>query len=95
MSHLDSEITSLRLRIASLEEEKRKESEHVSEIRESPVKTLEGIVTEKRKQIERNNYAKSIPLARFYDQEKLSFLEPILSALKNIQERLEVLEKKE
>jgi hypothetical protein len=60
-----------------------------------PLKTLEGIIDEKRKQIERNSYSKSIPLARFYDQEKVAFLDPILNMLKNIQERLDALESKD
>jgi hypothetical protein len=44
--------------------------------------------------IERNSYSKSIPLAKFYDKEKVAFLEPIFIMLKNIQERLDVLENK-
>jgi hypothetical protein len=60
-----------------------------------PLKKLEGIIDEKRKQIERNSYSKSIPLARFYDQEKVAFLDPILNMLKNIQERLDALESKD
>lgn len=60
----------------------------------SSVKILEDKIVEKRKQVERNNYAKSVPLAGFYDREKLAFLEPILNALKDIQTRLDVLEKR-
>jgi len=90
MSQLDSELNSLRLRLAALEEQKRIEAEKKA----FPMKTLEGIIDEKRRQIERNSYSKSIPLARFYDQEKLAFLEPILNALKDIQERLDLLEDK-
>jgi len=56
------------------------------------IKTLEAIVNAKRKQIEQNSYSKSIPLARFYDQEKLAFLEPIANLLKNIEGRLDALE---
>jgi hypothetical protein len=95
MSQLDSELNTLRIRLATLEEQKRIESETVSEKKTFPLKTLEGIIDEKRKQIERNSYSKSLPLARFYDQEKVSFLEPIFNMLKNIQERLESLEKRE
>lgn len=91
MSHLDSELKTLRIRLAMLEEQKRIELEK----KEFPLKTLEDIIDEKRKQIERNSYSKSLPLARFYDQEKVAFLEPILNMLKNIQERLDALEKKE
>lgn len=59
----------------------------------SSIKILEDKIVEKRKQVERNNYAKSVPLAGFYDREKLAFLEPILNALKDIQARLDVLER--
>lgn len=48
----------------------------------------------KRRTINRNSYSKSIPLARFYDQEKLEMMEPIFNMLKDIQDRLEILEKK-
>jgi hypothetical protein len=60
----------------------------------SSMKILEDKIVEKRKEIERNNYAKNVPLAGFYDREKLAFLEPILNALKDIQTRLDVLEKR-
>ena len=93
MSHLDSEINTLRIRLATLEEQKRIDSETLSEKKAFPLKTLEGIIDEKKKQIERNSYSKSLPLARYYDQEKVAFLEPILNILKNIQERLDALEK--
>jgi hypothetical protein len=95
MSQLDSELNALRTRLATLEEQKRIELETISEKRAFPLKTLESIIDEKRKQIERNSYSKSLPLARFYDQEKVAFLEPIFNMLKNINERLESLEKKE
>ena len=93
MSQLDSELNSLRLRLAALEEQKRIEAETASEKKAFPLKVLEGIIDEKKKQLERNSYSRSVPLARFYDQEKVTFLEPILDALKNIQQRLEALEK--
>ena len=75
MSQLDSELNMMRLRLAALEEQKRIETEIESDKKAFPLKTLEAIVDEKRKQIGRNSYSKSIPLARFYDQEKLAFLE--------------------
>ena len=95
MSQLDSELNALRIRLATLEEQKRIDSEIDSEKKAFPLKTLEGIIDEKRKHIERNSYSRCPPLARFYDQEKLAFLEPIFNMLKNIQERLDALERKE
>ena len=93
MSHIDSELSSLRLRIAALEEQKRHETQKELEKKVFPLKALGVIIEEKRKQIQQNSYSKSIPLARFYDQEKLAFLEPIFDMLKNIQERLDALER--
>jgi hypothetical protein len=95
MSHLDSELNSLRLRLVALEEQKRIETEIVAEKKTFPLKTLDDFVDKKKDQVQNNRYSKSIPLARFYDQEKLEYLQPILDMLKNIQGRLEALEKKE
>jgi hypothetical protein len=95
MAQLDSELNTLRIRLATLEEQKRIKSETASEKKAFPLKTLEGIIDEKKKQIDRNSYSKNLPLARFYDEEKVAFLEPIFNMLKNIQERLDALEKKE
>ena len=59
------------------------------------MRVLEVIIEEKKKQIENNRYSKSLPLAKFYDQEKLAMLEPIFNMLVDIQRRLDALEKKE
>ena len=56
------------------------------------LKALETIVQEKKKKIEQNSYSKSAPLAKLNDQEKVAFLEPILHILKDMQERLDILE---
>jgi hypothetical protein len=95
MSHLDSEINMVRARLASLEKQKEIEATLILEKKNFPLKTLESIIIEKKRQVERNSYSKSLPLARFYDQEKISYLEPILDALKNIQNRLDALETKD
>ena len=58
------------------------------------MKALEDIIEKKRQQIERNNYAKSIILAQFFDREKLAMLEPIFNVLKELQERIDILEGK-
>jgi hypothetical protein len=73
----------------------KKNNSHLdTEVKAFPLKAFEGIIDEHRNRIDRNSYSKSLPLAKFYDQEKLAFLEPILNALKDMQERLEVLENK-
>jgi hypothetical protein len=94
MSHLDSELTALRVRLAALEEQKRLETEAALQKKEHPLKVLEGIIEEKRAQVRRNRYSSSIPLARFHDLEKLGFLEPIFNMLKDIQGRLDKLERR-
>jgi hypothetical protein len=88
MNQLDIEIEVHRNRIAYLEKQKEAELKKKT----VPLETLEAIIDGKKKQIENNRYSKSLPLARFYDQEKVGYLEPILDALKNIQERLDALE---
>jgi len=93
MSHIDSEVVSLRLRLAALEQQKIFERENGLEKRSYPLNALEGVIdtyTNVRRgtssfQQERYNYSR----------EKLAFLEPILNVLKDMQGRLEVLEKKE
>lgn len=98
MSQIDSEINSLRLRLSALEEQQKIEKEIASEKKAFPLKTIEMIIDEKRKQIKHSSYnnisLKTSLLGKFYDFEHLAFLEPILDALKNIQERLDMLEKK-
>ena len=95
MSQIDNELNLLKQRLAALEEQKRIEAEKDAEKKANPIKVLEGIIDEKKKQIENNRYSKSLPLARFYDQEKVAMLEPIFNMLVDIQKRLDALEKKE
>jgi len=94
MSQIENEINMLRNKLIGLEEQKRIETEKEKEKRDNPLNVLKNIINEKRKQINNNSYSKSIPLARFYDQEKLAMMEPIFNMLKDIQDRLEILEKK-
>ena len=92
MSHLDSELITLRRRLAALEEQKRIEEETASEKKKFPLKTLEVLI---------DNYESLVPGKDQHQaekwrksREKLRFLKPILDALKDIQERLEILEKR-
>jgi hypothetical protein len=93
MSKLDSELNTLRIRLATLEEQKRIESETASAAKEFPMKALEGVIEMYRSV--REGHSNKFQNERYrYSREKLSFLQPILDVLKNINERLEVLEKK-
>ena len=91
MNKYDSEINYLLERVSLLEKQKKMESEKVT----NPLKTLKSIIDEKKSKIHGNCYSKSLPLARYYDKEKVEMLEPIYNMLKNIQDRLDVLEKVE
>jgi len=92
MSQLDSELIMLHKRVAALEEQKRKEAEIASEKKELPLKTFEALVdyheslVPGKDQYQTEKWRKS--------REKLKFLKPILDVLKDIQGRLEILEKK-
>jgi hypothetical protein len=92
MSNIDTELSLLKQRLAALEEQKRIEAEKEAEKKANPMKVLENIIDEKKKKIENNRYSKSLPLAQYYDQEKVAMLEPILNALQDIQKRLTALE---
>ena len=89
MSQLDSELQLLRIRLAALEEQKRTEDEKKT----FPLKTLEGVV-DKYKSIGYGGSNKFRNERYYKSKETLAFLEPILDILKNIQERLDILEKK-
>ena len=88
MSNFDIEIISLQNRIAELENLKKKEQEASID----NFKVLDEFIEEKKNSIERNRYSKSIPLARFYDQEKVKYLEAIFNILNEIDCRLKKLE---
>jgi hypothetical protein len=94
MSNIDTELSLLKQRLAALEEQKRIEAEKEAEKKANPMKVLVDIIDEKKKKIENNRYSKSLPLAQYYDQEKVAMLEPILNALQDIQKRLTALETK-
>ena len=94
MSQLDSEINLLKQQINKLEEQKKIQEETELKKKENPLNTLKDIIDEKKDKVERNSYSKSVPLARYYDIEKLGYLEAIFNMLKDLKERVENLEKK-
>jgi len=94
MSHFDLGINELEKKIILLEEQKQAEREKEFQKISNPLNILKYIIDEKRKQIEQNVYSTSVPLAKFNDQKKLAVLEPIVNMFKNIEDRLDKLEKK-
>ncbi len=92
MSSLTEEIQKLQLKILELEKEK-DEIDKKTSINHN-FKVLNNVLTEKKNAINSNRYSKSVPLARFYDQELVTHLEAIYNILQNVDERLINLEKK-
>ena len=94
MSQLDAELNALRLRLAALEEQKQMEMQIASEKRAFPLENLE-------KYVESISRPPVIGGSKFDSQRNnecrrlRAFLEPILHALKDINVRLENLEKRD
>jgi hypothetical protein len=90
MNSIDNELMILHAKITELEEKKRREDER----RNNPIMILENFIEVKKQSVERNSYSNNLPLARKYDQEKITMIEPILVVLKNLLERVSKLEEK-
>lgn len=86
---MEAEINAIRKRLVELENA-RLEAEARAKV--PPIDILEEFVEAKKTRIARKSYSKNNPLAEFYDREKVEFLQPILDALRDINERLDVIE---
>ena len=95
MSSVTEEIQKLQLRILELEKQKKEkdESDKKTSI-EHNFKVINDVLTEKTTAINNNRYSKSVPLARYYDQELVTHLEAIYNILQIVDERLKKLEDK-
>ena len=93
MSSVTEEIKQLQLRILELEKQKKEkdESEKKTSI-EHNFNVINNVLTEKKSAINNNRYSKSVPLARYYDQELVTHLEAIYNILQNVDERLKKIE---
>jgi len=80
---MDAELATLHARIAQIEEAKRIPP---------PPKSIETLRDETASALKRNSYSKSVPLAAFYDRQRLEMFESILDSLKKIHARLDALE---
>jgi hypothetical protein len=78
--------------MAYLEAQKIAELEKELQKKAHSLQILENFISEKKQRIQENRYSRSVPLAAYYDSEKVTFLEPILNILKDFQTRLEALE---
>ena len=93
MPHLDEVITSLRLKLAAAEDQKRRAAEVEAETKANPMKTLETIVNQTKQSIETFEYRKQWH-ERIRACQTVAYLQPILDMLKQIEERLDALERK-
>ena len=93
MCSVTEEIQQLQLRILELEKQKKEKEE--SDKKTSMVynfNVLNHVLTKKKTTINSNRYSKSVPLARYYDQELVTRLEAIYNILQNLDKRLKKLE---
>jgi len=95
MSSVPEEIQKLQLRILELEKQKKEkdESDKKTSI-DHNFKVINDLLTEKKTAINNNRYSKSVPLAKYYDQELVTHLESIYNILQIVDERLKKLEDK-
>ena len=88
MTNITTEIATLRKRLEELEKIQ-------AEPKIPPIKILEDFIAQKNVLIKYNSYSKSVPQARYYDMEKVEFLQPILDMFTDVHKRLDALESKQ
>ena len=95
MSSVTEEIQKLQLRILKLEKQKKEkdESDKKTSI-DHNFNVINDVLTEKKTAIDKDKYSKSVPLARYYDQQLVTHLEAIYNILQIVDERLKKLEEK-
>jgi hypothetical protein len=93
MSSVTEEIQQLQLRILELEKKEKDNSDQKTSI-DHNFKVINDVLTEKKTAIINNRYSKSVPLARYYDQELVTHLEAVYNILQIVDERLKKLEEK-
>jgi len=95
MSSITEEIQQLQLRILELEKQQKEKDEGDKKISiEHNFKVINDVLTEKKTNIKMNRYSKSIPLARYYDEQLVARLEAIYNILQIVDERLKKIEEK-
>jgi hypothetical protein len=91
MSLITEEIQQLQLRILKLEKQEKDESDKTSI--DHNFNIINDVLIEKKTAIHNNRYSKSVPFARYYDQELVTHLEAIYNILQIVDERLKKIEK--
>ena len=87
------EIQQLQLRILELEKQQKEKDENDKKTSiDHNFKIINDLLTEKKTNIINNRYSKSVPLARYYDQELVTHLDAINNILQIINNRIIQLE---
>jgi hypothetical protein len=97
MSIVNNEIQQLQLRILELEKQKKKKEEEEilkKESLEHNFQIINNELNKKQNSIKNNTYSKSVPLARFYDEELVRHLEATYNILQILNNRIKDLENK-
>jgi hypothetical protein len=94
MTSISEEVQQLQLRILELEKQQKELEENDKKTSiEYNFKVLNNVLNEKKTKIANDRYSKSVPLARYYDQQLVTHLEAIYNILHVVDERLKKLEK--
>jgi hypothetical protein len=94
MPSVSEEIQQLQLRILELEKQQKELEENDKKTSiEYNFKVLNNVLNEKKTKIANDRYSKSVPLARYYDQQLVTHLDAIYNILHVVDERLKKLEK--
>ena len=93
MSSITKEIQQLQIKLNELEKQKKENEENNKKTSISyNFEVINNLLNEKKTRITNNKYSKSVPLARYYDQELVTHLEAIYNILQVFNERLDKLE---
>ena len=84
---VDIEINTLRERISFLENQKKELCSPVDNF-----KVLSDFISERKRSVDMNRYSKSVPLAKYYDEQKVLYLNAIFNILVDLDNRLTNLE---
>jgi len=93
MSSITEEIQQLQLKLNNLEKQNKVKEENDKKTSvDYNFGVINNLLNEKKTAITNNRYSKSVPLARYYDQELVTHLEAIYNILQVFNERLDKLE---
>jgi hypothetical protein len=94
MTSISEEIQQLHLRLLELENQQKELDENDKKTSiEYNFKVINNVLNEKKTNIANDRYSKSLPLARYYDQQLVTHLDAIYNILQIVDERLKKLEK--